>query len=151
MQAVQTEKNVFISYAWESDEFRENVKALVTWLRAQNVKVVADFDYANRPPSVGWPSWMQHSIEDATVVLVICSPKYRLRFEKRASADSGKGVTWEGAVITQDLYDAAQRNDKVYPIFLDPVNFDDVPKALQPWNNGHSFPSKQAGILALLM
>lgn len=141
---------VFISYAWESDAFRTQVKALCAYLRANGVTVVIDFDHALKPPDVGWPVWMQQSIEDAAVVLVVCSASYKPRFEKRAPTTSGKGVAWEGAVITQDLYNAAQRNNKFYPIFPDPFNFDHCPKALEPWSNGHAFPSKQADVLALV-
>ena len=146
-----SEKTVFISYAWEDDAFRARVKELVLWLRGKSIKMVADFDHAKRPPTQGWPMWMQHSIEDAQVVLVVCSPKYKERFEKRAEPDAGFGVTWEGAIITQDLYVAAQRNDKFYPIFPEPINFAHIPKALAPWNNSFSFPLKQDGILELLL
>lgn len=141
---------VFISYAWESDAFRAQVKALCDYLRANGVAVVVDFDHAIKPPDVGWPVWMQQSIEDAAVVLVVCSASYRARFEKRAPTTSGKGVAWEGAVITQDLYNAALRNDKFYPIFPDPFKFDFCPTMLEPWSNGHAFPSKQADVLALV-
>lgn len=141
---------VFISYAWESDAFRAQVKALCDYLRANGVAVVVDFDHAIRPPDVGWAVWMQQSIEDAAVVLVVCSASYKPRFEKRAPATSGKGVAWEGAVITQDLYNAAQRNNKFYPIFPDTFCFDHCPKALEPWSNGHAFPSRQVDVLALV-
>ncbi len=122
---------VFISYAWESDAFRAQVKALCDYLRANGVAVVADFDHDIQAPVLGWPAWMQQSIEDAAVVLVVCSASYKPRFEKRAPPTSGKGVAWEGAVITQDLYNAAQRNNKFYPIFPDPFCFDHCPKALE--------------------
>lgn len=145
-----TPATVFISYAWESDAFRAQVKALRDYLLANGVAVVSDFDHAIKPPELGWAVWMQHSIEDATVVLVVCSASYRPRFEKRAPPTSGKGVAWEGAVVTQDLYNAAQRNSKFYPVFPDPFNFGDCPKALEPWSNGHAFPSKQADVLALV-
>lgn len=142
---------VFISYAWESDAFRAQVKTLRDYLLANQITVVSDFDHAIKPPEVGWPTWMQHSIEDAAVVLVVCSPSYKLRFEKRAPTTSGKGVAWEGAVITQELYNKAQRNEKFYPIFPDPFNFSDCPTALEPWSNGHAFPSRQADVLALVL
>ncbi|MEN9865808.1 MAG: hypothetical protein RL748_1398, partial [Pseudomonadota bacterium] len=141
---------VFISYAWESDAFRAQVKALRDYLLANGVAVVSDFDHAIKPPELGWAVWMQQSIQDAAVVLVVCSASYKPRFEKRAPPTSGKGVAWEGAVITQDLYNAAQRNNKFYPIFPDPFNFDHCPMALEPWCNGHAFPSKQTDILALV-
>jgi hypothetical protein len=141
---------VFISYAWEDEAFRGRVRALRDWLQNQGIAVISDFDHMIRPPEKGFATWMQHSIEDATVVLIVCSPKYKSRFEKRVSPDAGKGVAWEGAIITQDLYDAAQRNNKFYPIFPDPINFNDIPKALVPWNNGHCFPSRQQDILALI-
>ncbi len=141
---------VFVSYAHESNAFRQQVKQLCDWLRSQGVAVVCDFDHAVRPPVNGWATWMQHGIEDAAVVLVVASPKYKARFEKRAPTDSGKGVAWEGAVITQDLYDAAQRNDKFYPVIPDGGSHGDVPKALTPWDNGHRFPSGQEGVLELI-
>lgn len=145
-----TKPLVFISYAWESEVFRTQVKALRDYLLANGVAVVADFDHAITTPAVGWTTWMQHSIEDAALVLVVCSPSYRPRFEKRAPVTSGKGVAWEGAVITQELYNAAQRNSKFYPVFPDPFNFDHCPLALQPWSNNLAFPSGQANILALV-
>lgn len=141
---------VFVSYAHESEPFRERVRALCYWLRDQGIALVCDIDHGTRPPSMGWPAWMQHGIEDAAVVLVVASPKYKARFEKRAATNSGKGVAWEGAIITQDLYDAAMRNDKFYPILPDGGARDDIPKAMIPWDNGHWFPSKQEGVLALV-
>ena len=145
--------SVFISYAWEDGEhgaFRRKVKQMRDWLRGQSIHVVSDFDHAIRPPENGWPIWMQHSIEDASVVLIVCSAKYKLRYEKRGPKDEGLGATWEGAIITQNLYDGAQRNKKFYPIFVDPVEFKHVPTALKAWCNGHSFPSTQKNILTLI-
>lgn len=145
-----TPATVFISYAWESDAFRAQVKALRDYLLANGVAVVSDFDHAIKPPELGWAVWMQQSIQDAAVVLVVCSASYKPRFEKRAASTSGKGVAWEGAVITQDLYNAAQRNNKFFPVFPDPFNFDHCPMALEAWCNGHAFPSKQADVFALV-
>ncbi len=141
---------VFISYAHESPAFRENVKALADWLAKNGIMVVSDHQHEIVPPPVGWPTWMQQEIEDAAVVLAVCSPLYKARFEKRAEPDKGKGVTWEGAIITQDLYNSAVRNNKFFPILPDGGKHDDVPKVLRPFHNDHRFPSKNAGILLLI-
>ncbi|MES2942596.1 MAG: toll/interleukin-1 receptor domain-containing protein, partial [Pseudomonadota bacterium] len=148
--AAQGKHTVFVSYAHESVAFGAQVEQLCVWLRSQGISLECDFDHADRPPPKGWTTWMQHGIEDASVVLVVASPKYKARFEKRAAPDSGRGVAWEGAIITQDLYDAALCNHKFYPIRPDGGSPDDVPKALRPWDNKHLFPSGQEGILKLI-
>lgn len=141
---------VFISYAWESDAFRDQVRALRDWLMAQGITVVSDFDHAIVPPQIGLQLWMQHAVEDSAVVLAVCSPQYKLRFEKRAPPTDGKGVTWEAVFMMQSLYNRAMRNEQIYPIFPDPPNLADCPTVLEPWSNGHAFPSCQANILALV-
>jgi tetratricopeptide (TPR) repeat protein len=144
------EDTVFISYAHESEDFREQVKVLVDWLAARGINVVSDHKYGSRPPRLGWKAWMQQEIEDATVVLIVCSPKYKARFEKREVPGQGKGVTWEGAIVTQDLYDASLQNDKFYPILPDDGDYDNIPKVLRDFFNNHRFPSGDEGILALI-
>lgn len=141
---------VFVGYAHESPGFRGQVRSLCQWLRAQGVTVVCDFDHETMPPDLGWPAWMQQGIEDAAVVLVVASPKYKARFEKRAPPGTGMGATWEGAIITQDFYDAATRNKKFFPVIPDDGVQQDVPRALSPWDNNHRFPSGQARILELI-
>lgn len=144
------ENTVFVSYAHESEAFQAQVKLLCNWLRGKGIAVVCDFDYASKPPDLGWASWMQQGIEDAKVVLVVASPKYKERCEKRGILAVGKGVTWEGAIITQDLYDATLRNDKFYPILPDAGSEEHIPKALKQWQNNYRFPSGQEKILALI-
>ena len=69
--SAQNTATVFVSYAHESPAFRTEVRGLCNWLREQGVAVVCDFDYAIKPPNLGWPAWMQQGIEDAGVVLVV--------------------------------------------------------------------------------
>lgn len=63
---------VFISYAHEGS-LRDQVGALANWLVEQNIQVITDHPYTNRPPEKGWRAWMQHNIEDANVILIVCS------------------------------------------------------------------------------
>jgi TIR domain len=142
--------SVFISYAHESVEFRAEVRKLWVYLRDEGIQVIADFDHEIVPPRVGWPAWMQHGIEDAQIVLVVCSPKYKARFEKRAPPSEGHGVTWEGAILTAGLYDGGMRNNRFFPILPDGMPHDSVPSALKAWDNGHMFPSGKANILQLV-
>jgi TIR domain len=141
---------VFISYAHESDDFRAEVRKLVEYLRSEGIQVIADFDHEIVPPKKGWPAWMQHGIEDAQIVLAVCSPKYKARFEKRALPSEGHGVTWEGAILTAGLYDVGLQNNRIFPILPDGMSHDAVPTALKAWDNGHRFPSKQGNISQLV-
>lgn len=142
-----TKPRVFISYAHESDEFRSSVKSLADWLAARDCEMLTDHPYHYAPPPEGWQAWMLGGIEKADTVLVVCSPKLRGRFEKTAPPDSGFGATYEGAIVTQHVYDAAMRNNKFFPILPDGGSTEDIPVALRSWWNGHRFPSGNEGIL----
>ncbi len=48
------------------------------------------------------------SLDDADFVLVICTEYYR-RFRRKEESGKGKGVRWEGALITQEIYDDPER------------------------------------------
>ena len=144
-------QTVFISYAHEGD-LAERVAALAEWLRSNGVEVITDHRYRNRPPEKGWRAWMQHSVEDADVVLIVCSERYKVLFEKREVADSGgRGATWESAVITSDLYKSRLINTKFFPILPDDGLHEHIPEILADWDNGHRFPSGNERILALIL
>ncbi|MBL8400136.1 MAG: toll/interleukin-1 receptor domain-containing protein, partial [Candidatus Accumulibacter sp.] len=98
---------VFISYAHESEALRASVKALADWLVQRGCRVLTDHAYIYRPPAQGWQTWMLGCIEQSGTVLVVCTPQLRARYEKTAAPDSGRGATYEGAIVTQQIYDAA--------------------------------------------
>jgi hypothetical protein len=120
------------------------------WLLSRGVDARTDHAYEHRPPELGWQAWMLHEIEDADVVLIVCSPRLRARYEKREPPDTGKGATYEGAMVTQHIYNAAQRNTKFYPLLPDHGHYDHVPLNLQPWFNNHRFPGGNARLLTLI-
>ena len=142
---------VFISYAHEGD-LVERVGELAEWLRGNGVEPITDHIYHYRPPDKGWRPWMQHSIEDADVVLIVCSERYKRLFEKREdpAACSGFGVTWESAIITSDLYDSRLSNSRFFPILPDDGDHQHVPTVLKDFHNNHRFPTGNQGILALI-
>ena len=142
--------SVFISYAHESDALRAAVKTLAEWLQQHGCILLTDHDFAYRPPPEGWQAWMQDGIRQAQTVLVVCTPKLKQRYEKAATPDSGRGATFEGAIVTQHIYDNVMRNDKIYPILPDDGSEEDIPTALKSWWNGHRFPSGNEGIRKMI-
>ncbi|MGQ0591767.1 MAG: SEFIR domain-containing protein [Gammaproteobacteria bacterium] len=123
---------VFISYAHESDALRASVAALGQWLVGHGCRVFTDHPYVDRPPPEGWLAWMLGCIEQADTVLVVCTPRLKGRYEKTAAPDAGRGATYEGAIVTQRIYDDVMRNTKFYPILPDGGSEDDIPTALKP-------------------
>lgn len=147
--------NVFISYAHESDEFRKSVYLLKLWLEKNSnkkVKVITDHLFPYRPPHEGWPIWMQKQIQNSDIVLLICSPKYKDRFEKNeTNPNAGRGVAWEGAIITQLMYNLQMDNNKFFPIIPDKGSIDYVPIILQAFYNGLTFPKNNLEILKCVL
>lgn len=141
---------VFISYAHESDALRVAVRMLADWLGQQGCKLLTDHAYSYRPPPEGWQAWMLGCIRQADIVLVVCTPTLRQRYEKTADPDSGRGATYEGAIVTQHIYDDVMRNVKFYPILPDGDSEGDIPMALKSWWNGHRFPGGNEGIRRMI-
>ena len=61
---------------------------------------------------------MLDSLDAADSVLVVCTETYYRRFRGQAEPGKGKGVDWEGALITQEMYDSRSRTLKFVPVFL---------------------------------
>ncbi len=141
---------VFISYAHESEAFRMSVKNLSDWLATVGCVMITDHRYGYRPPEEGWQAWMHGSIERADIVLVVCSPRLKARYEKTEASGIGFGGTFEGAIVTQRIYDDAMRNTKFYPILPDGCSLEEVPTTLKPWWNRHYFPGGNEGIRRMI-
>lgn len=145
---------VFISYAWESPEYKDAIWDLSGWIQTNSdneIEVITDHLFENRPPEKGWQIWMQDQIDNCDFVLLACTQKYRARFEKRDDGSvGGAGVTAEGAIITQELYNQKLRNNKFFPILPDGGDMNNIPTLLQPFNNNHFFPSGNERILKLI-
>ena len=105
---------VFISYSHDSREHKDRVLRLSDRLRADGVDCYVD--QYEQSPEEGWPLWCEKRVEDADFVLVCCTQTYFRRFRKEETPGAGKGGTWEGHIITQELYDAQGKNTKFVPI-----------------------------------
>ena len=120
---------VFISYSHDSPRHKANVFELSKRLRTEGIDCQIDA-YHEAPPE-GWPRWMLNQVEDAQYVLVVCTENYERRFRGKEQRGKGKGVKWEGAVITQQLYDAEHHNIKFIPVLLNSSDEPHIPIVLR--------------------
>lgn len=150
MNLAGAQRTVFISYAHETDDLRAQVKALADWLSARGCTVLSDHRYASRPPAEGWQAWMLDCIRAADTVLVVCTPKLKFSYEGNDVSAKGRGLTYEGAIVTQHIYDNYMKNTKFFPILPDNGSCENIPITLRQWWNNHKFPSGYMGILELI-
>jgi hypothetical protein len=120
---------VFISYSHDSDEHIDRVLNLANTLRYDGVDANLDL-YVESPPE-GWPRWMENQICEATYVLVVCTEIYYHRFAGREVPGHGLGATWEGAIITQELYESSLNNSKFIPVLLNSNDSQWIPRVLK--------------------
>ena len=84
---------LFITYSHDSEPHRDRVLTLAHRLLAAGHNVILDRFTVHPDPN--WPQWMARELIAADVVLCICTPTYRARFEGRgggSSARSGRRV-----------------------------------------------------------
>jgi hypothetical protein len=120
---------VFISYSHDSRDHLDRVLALSNRLRSEGVDCHID-QYQDSPPE-GWPTWCANQVEEAEFVLVVCTATYELRFRGKEQLGKGLGVTWEGFVITQQLYEAQGSNAKFIPVLLASEDSAHIPLTLR--------------------
>jgi hypothetical protein len=120
---------VFISYSHDSPEHLDRVLVLSDRLRGDGIDCHID-QYGESPPE-GWPRWMIIQIEEAEFVLVVCSENYEHRFRGEDEPGKGLGVRWEGAIITQEIYEAEARNTVFIPVLFSPCSSANIPLVLR--------------------
>lgn len=108
---------VFISYSHDSSEHKERVLRFAERLRKDGIDAQIDQYVGGRPPG-GWPRWMLDKLDWADFVLLICTETYYRRFRGHEQSDMGKGVDWEGQLITLEIYNAKSRGTKFMPIIF---------------------------------
>src|SRR5713226_7111569 len=124
---------VFISYSHDSAERMNAVLALANRLRTEGVDCWID-QYL-RSPSEGWPRWCENQVETAKFVLVACTQTYLRRFRGEEEPGKGRGVTFEGFIITQELYNSQGKNEKFIPIVFAAGEREHIPILLQGASN----------------
>ena len=140
-------KRVFISYSHDTAEHRAFVLALANRLRGDGLDCQIDQYVLGFPPE-GWQRWMENWIEQADFVLIVCTPLYLQRYRGN-DPDGGRGVNFEGVVISQALYDHYYRNTKFIPVIPGHGSLDDVPLPLKAYNT-YTLPRDYTALYRLL-
>ncbi len=107
---------VLLSYSHDSPDHKKRVLNLADRLCGQGVD--AHLDQYEHPPPPNWPRWMMDEVEMAKTVLVVCTETYDRRFRGHEEPGKGKGVVWEGVIITQELYEAQCKTTKFIPVIF---------------------------------
>jgi hypothetical protein len=123
--------SIFISYSHDSDEHRERVLGLSERLRADGIETILDRYVESGSPPEGWSRWMLNALDKATHVVCVCTETYYRRFRGREVPGKGKGVDWEGALMTQSLYDARSVSTKFIPVLFARTDEPCVPEPLR--------------------
>ncbi len=127
---MNAEIKVFISYSHDSPEHRARVLGLADQLCAQGVDCT--IDQYEESPEEGWIKWMEQHITESAYVLVVCTQGYVEKLNSMRHG-TGKGVKWEGAIISQDIYDNEGRNRRFVPIIFGEQDKEFIPRMLKAY------------------
>jgi hypothetical protein len=121
---------VFISYSHDSVEHARRVLGLAERLRKDGVDAKLDQYVAGTPPE-GWPRWTENQLEWADFVLLVCTETYCRRFRGHEQAEKGRGVDWEGALVTNEVYDDRSLTKKFVPTLFSSNEAKFIPRPLR--------------------
>lgn len=98
----------FLSYSWDSETHRSWILELSKRLRADGIESVLDQWHA--VPGDNLPKFMETAIRENDFVIIICTPKYKQKADKRQG-----GVGYEGDIMTGEAFVMENRR-KFIPI-----------------------------------
>ena len=120
----------FISYSHDSLDHKRLVLSLANQFRAQGIDCL--IDQYEESPEEGWIKWMETNVTNSTYVLVVCTKGYFNKFNSVYEV-GGKGVKWEGAIITQEFYDNEGKNSRFIPVVFGDQDVKYIPRILKPF------------------
>jgi len=100
--------SAFISYRWEDEEHKLWVRELATKLSSDGVNAV--LDQWETAPGDQLAEFMESAVRDSNFVLIICTPGYKAKADRREG-----GVGYEGDIMTAEVFTQKSRR-KFIPI-----------------------------------
>ena len=88
---------VFISYSWDDEPHKDWIGAFATRLRSDGVDVT--LDQWNLQPGDQLPAFMERAVRENDYVLIVCTPTYADRSNRRVG-----GVGYEGDIMTGEVF-----------------------------------------------
>jgi hypothetical protein len=98
----------FMSYSWDDDAHKAWVLDLAARLRGCGIDVT--LDQWHLVPGDQLPQFMETAVRDSDFVLVVCTPRYKDRSDKRMG-----GVGYEGDIMTAEVM-SSRNQRKFIPI-----------------------------------
>ncbi len=135
-QTVVTDKptRVFISYSHDSLDHRERVLGFSNKLRSHGIESIVD-RYFEDTLDMRWTDWMYEQIENAKFVLLVSTQGYLARLKPGVASTPGQGVNFEGALITQQLYEEHGQNQKFFAVYFSEQDSPSIPVYLKGFTN----------------
>jgi hypothetical protein len=123
----------FISYSWENENHKKWVRDLAERLRNDGVDVT--LDQWHLAPGDQLTEFMERSIRENDFVLIICTPRYKVKSDGRTG-----GVGYEGDIITSEAF--TQRNQRKFIPILREGKW---PQAAPTWLLGKIYVDLRGG------
>lgn len=117
---------VFISYSWDNPEHEKWVLNLAELLLENGVEVI--LDKYDLKAGKNLLHFMEQAIERADKVLIIFTPNYKLKADKRTG-----GVGYEYSIMNVRLYNDQTKNDKIIPVLRQGSRTDSIPEFMQQY------------------
>jgi hypothetical protein len=108
MEARKDAPRVFVSYSHDSEEHKGWTLALVERLRNDGIDAIVDQMHLTL--GAHSPEFMERAVRESSRVLVVCTEKYKQRFDNREG-----GAGYEGHIITGEIVNEVGKN-KFIPI-----------------------------------
>jgi len=119
-------ETVFISYSWDTEEHKKWVLGLADQLVKEGVNVILD-RYELRPGK-SLPHFVETAIKKADRILIVFTPNYKLKAEKRAG-----GVGYEYSIMNSELYKNQTNNERIIPVLRNGNSTDSIPEFMQQY------------------
>lgn len=119
-------ETVFISYSWDTEEHKKWVLDLADKLVKEGVNVILD-RYELRPGK-SLPHFVETAIKKADRILIVFTPNYKLKAEKRAG-----GVGYEYSILNSELYKNQTNSERIIPVLRNGNSTDSIPEFMQQY------------------
>src|SRR5262249_1146241 len=103
-------------YSHDSSLHQDRVLDFANRLRRDGIDAMLD-QYASAP-ALGWAIWTEQEIQTADFVLLVCTDTYLQRVERREPPGKGRGLVWEGNLVSTLLYQDEAQVQRFIPILF---------------------------------